>query len=168
MRFAQGLRIRYLTRKGVYGRIPVGLEKETEKLQARAKAELKRLSDRQDEIGRIIRKLYEDIVNGRITDERFDFLVKSYEEEGQELKRQIQDLKRSLTNSEQDEEKLSKFIKTVKTYFEMRELTPEILNSFIEKIDIGETEKYDGRKMQEVKIIYKFVGATYLPQYDMS
>ena len=145
-----------------------GSKKETEKFQTRAKAELKRLSDRQDEIGRIIRKLYEDNVNGRITDERFDFLVKSYEDEGQELKRQMQDLKRSLTDSEQDEEKLSKFLKMVKTYSEIRELTPEILNSFVEKIVISETEWYAGRKMQEVKIIYKFVGAIRLPQYDVS
>ncbi len=145
-----------------------GSKKETEKFQTRAKAELKRLSDRQDEIGRIIRKLYEDNVNGRITDERFDFLVKSYEDEGQELKRQMQDLKRSLTDSEQDEEKLSKFLKMVKTYSEIRELTPEILNSFVEKIIISETEWYAGRKMQEVKIIYKFVGAIRLPQYDVS
>lgn len=145
-----------------------GSKKETEKFQTRAKAELKRLSDRQDEIGKIVRKLYEDNVNGRITDERFDFLVKSYEDEGQELKRQMQDLKRSLTDSEQEEEKLSKFLKMVKTYSEIRELTPEILNSFVEKIVISETEWYAGRKMQEVKIIYKFVGAIRLPQYDVS
>ena len=141
-----------------------GSKKETEKFQTRAKAELKRLRDRQDEIGRIIRKLYEDNVNGRITDERFDFLVKSYEDEGQELKRQMQDLKRSLTDSEQDEEKLSKFLNMVKTYSEIRELTPEILNSFVEKIIISETEWYAERKMQEVKIIYKFIGAIRLPQ----
>lgn len=145
-----------------------GSKKETEKFQTRAKAELKRLSDRQDEIGRIIRRLYEDNVNGRITDERFDFLVKSYEDEGQELKRQMQDLKRSLTDSEQDEEKLSKFLNMVKTYSEIRELTPEILNSFVEKIIISETEWYAERKMQEVKIIYKFIGAIRLPQYDVS
>ncbi len=50
-----------------------------------------------------------------------------------------------------------------KTYTEIQELTPEILNSFIEKIYIGETERYDGKKMQEVEIIYK--GAINLPQY---
>lgn len=145
-----------------------GSKRETVKFQAKTKAELKRLYERQEDIGRIIRKLYEDNVNGRITDERFDFLVKSYEDEGQELKRQMQDLKRSLTDSEQDEEKLSKFLKMVKTYSEIRELTPEILNSFVEKIVISETEWYAGRKMQEVKIIYKFVGAIRLPQYDVS
>lgn len=143
-----------------------GSKKETVKFQAKTKAELKRLSERQEEIGRIIRKLYEDNVNGRITDERFDFLAKSYEDEGNDLKAKIQELQNALASSVQNEEKLSKFLKVVKSYTEIEELTPEILNSFIEKIYIGETEKYDGRKMQEVEIIYKFVGAINLPQYN--
>ena len=143
-----------------------GSKRETVKFQTKTKAELKRLSERQEEIGRIIRKLYEDNVCGRITDERFDFLAKSYEDEGNELKTKIQELKNALASSVQDEEKLSKFLKLVKSYTEIEELTPEILNSFIEKIYIGETEKYDGRKMQEVEIIYKFVGAINLPQYN--
>lgn len=143
-----------------------GSKKETVKFQSKTKAELKRLSERQEEIGRIIRKLYEDNVCGRITDERFDFLAKSYEDEGNELKTKIQELKNALASSVQDEEKLSKFLKLVKSYTEIEELTPEILNSFIEKIYIGETEKYDGRKMQEVEIIYKFIGAINLPQYN--
>ena len=143
-----------------------GSKRETVKFQAKTKAELKRLSERQEEIGRIIRKLYEDNVSGRITDERFDFLAKSYEDEGNDLKTKIQELKNALASSVQEEEKLSKFLKVVKSYTKIEELTPEILNSFIEKIYIGETEKYDGRKMQEVEIIYKFVGAINLPQYN--
>ena len=143
-----------------------GSKKETVKFQSKTKAELKRLSERQEEIGKIIRKLYEDNVNGRITDERFDFLAKSYEDEGNDLKTKIQEFKNALASSVQDEEKLSKFLKVVKSYTKIEELTPEILNSFIEKIYIGETEKYDGRKMQEVEIIYKFIGAINLPQYN--
>ena len=143
-----------------------GSKKETEKFKSKTKAELKRLSKRQEEIGKIIRKLYEDNVCGRITDERFDFLAKSYEDEGNDLKTKIQELKNALASSVQDEEKLSKFLKVVKSYTKIEELTPEILNSFIEKIYIGETEKYDGRKMQEVEIIYKFIGAINLPQYN--
>lgn len=142
-----------------------GSKKETEKFQSKTKSEIKRLSDRQEEIGKIIRKLYEDNVSGRITDERFDFLAKSYEEEGNDLKQKTIELQNALSASVQDEEKLSKFLKVVKTYTEIQELTPEILNSFIEKIYIGETERYDGRKMQDVEIIYKFVGAINLPQY---
>ena len=143
-----------------------GSKKETVKFQSKTKAELKRLSERQEEIGKIIRKLYEDNVNGRITNERFDFLAKSYEDEGNDLKTKIQEFKNALASSVQEEEKLSKFLKVVKSYTKIEELTPEILNSFIEKIYMGETEKYDGRKMQEVEIIYKFVGAINLPQYN--
>ena len=142
-----------------------GSKKETEKFQTKTQAEIKRLSERQEEIGRIIRKLYEDNVNGRITDERFDFFAKSYEEEGIDLKMKIQELQNALASSIQDEEKLSKFLKVVKSYTEIRELTPEILNSFVERIYIGETERYNNRKMQEVEIVYKFVGAIDLPQY---
>ena len=142
-----------------------GSKKETEKFQSKTKSEIKRLSDRQEKIGKIIRKLYEDNVSGRITDERFDFLAKSYEDEGNDLKQKTIELQNALTASVQDEEKLSKFLKIVKAYTEIQELTPEILNSFIEKIYIGETERYDGRKMQDVEIIYKFVGAINLPQY---
>lgn len=142
-----------------------GSKKETEKFQSKTKNEIKRLSERQEEIGKIIRKLYEDNVSGRITDERFDFLAKSYEDEGNDLKQKNIELQNALTASVQDEEKLSKFLKIVKAYTEIQELTPEILNSFIEKIYIGETERYDGRKMQDVEIIYKFVGAINLPQY---
>ena len=131
-----------------------GSKKETEKFQSKTKSEIKRLSDRQEEIGKIIR-----------TDERFDFLAKSYEDEGIDLKMKIQELQNALASSIQDEEKLSKFLKVVKSYTEIRELTPEILNSFVERIYIGETERYDGKKMQEVEIIYKFVGAINLPQY---
>lgn len=142
-----------------------GSKKETEKFQSKTKTEIKRISERQEEIGKIIRKLYEDNVSGRITDERFDFLAKSYEDEGIDLKMKIQELQNALASSIQDEEKLSKFLKVVKSYTEIRELTPEILNSFVERIYIGETERYDGKKMQEVEIIYKFVGAINLPQY---
>lgn len=81
------------------------------------------------------------------------------------MKQTIIELQNALSASVQDEEKLSKFLKIVKAYTEIQELTPEILNSFVERIYIGETERYNDRKMQEVEIVYKFVGAINLPQY---
>lgn len=110
-----------------------GSKKETEKFQLKAKAKIKQLSERHEEIGKIVRKLYKDNVSGRITDARFNFLAKSYDEESEDLKRKIQDLRESLAETEQDKEKLSKFIKIVKRYSEVQELTPEILNSFVKR-----------------------------------
>ena len=45
------------------------------------------------------------------------------------------------------------------SYTEIEELTPEILNNFIDRIYIGE-KYYDGSAhKQEIRIIYKFIGA---------
>ena len=55
-------------------------------------------------------------------------------------------MQNALISSVQDETKLSKFLKVVKSYTEAEKLTSEILNSFIEKIYIGEIEKIRRQK----------------------
>lgn len=59
---------------------------------------------------------------------------------------------------------MAKFIAMVKSYTEVSDLTPEILNSFIDKIYIGAPARIEGKRMQEVKIIYKLLGAVNIPQ----
>ena len=39
-----------------------------------------------------------------------------------------------------------------------------VMNSFIDKIYIGKPERLDGKRVQEVKIIYKLIGAVDIPQ----
>ena len=140
-------------------------QKEVKKMQAEANAEIVNANKRCDEINKIIRKLYEDNVSGRITDERFDYLSKSYEDEQKELNRKVQELKEILAVVDNDNEKLAKFIRIVKQYTEIEELTPDILHSFVDRIYIGETEVYEGQKFQDIKIVYNLVGAIDLPQY---
>lgn len=138
---------------------------EVKKMQTEANSEIVNANKRCDEINKIIRKLYEDNVSGRITDERFDYLSKSYEEEQNELNRKVQELKEILAAVDNDNEKLAKFIRIVKQYTEIEELTPDILHSFVDRIYIGETEVYEGQKFQDIKIVYNLVGAIDLPQY---
>ena len=73
-------------------------------------------------------------------------------------------LKTNLSATEASEKNIAKFIAIVKSYTEVIELTPEILNSFIDKIYIGKPERLDGKRVQEVKIIYKLIGAVDIPQ----
>lgn len=75
-------------------------------------------------------------------------------------------MQNALASSVQDETKLSKPLKVVKSYTEAEKPTSEILNSFLEKIYIGEIEKIRRQKMQEAEIIYKYEGAINLPQYN--
>lgn len=59
-----------------------------------------------------------------------------------------------------DEEKnIQEFPKVVKSYTEIEELTPEILNSFIDRIYINDRTIVDGVRRQEIRIVYKFIGA---------
>lgn len=138
---------------------------EQQKAQAKAKSELSKTTARIEEINGIIRKLYEDNVKGKMTDERFDFLAKSYETEQAELRKKTEELKKIIAATEQDNDNLKKFLKIVEHYLCIEELTPEILHSFIDKIYIDEAEIFDGKKMQGVRIVYNFVGAIVLPQY---
>lgn len=73
-------------------------------------------------------------------------------------------LKASLAAKEERDGSLEKFVSLVRSYTEVQNLTPEILNSFIDKIYIGKPERIDGQRVQEVKIIYKLVGAVNIPR----
>ena len=138
--------------------------KESARLQLMGKSELKKAESRLSEIERIIVKLYEEKVCGRMPEERFELLAKNYETEQAELKQKTEALKLSLAAKEESDSSLAKFISLVRSYTDVKELTPEILNSFIDKIYIGRPERIDGQRVQEVKIIYKLVGAVNIPQ----
>ena len=138
--------------------------KESERLQSTAKSELKKAESRLSEIERIIVKLYEEKVCGRMPEERFELLAKNYETEQAELKQKAEALKASLAAKEESGISLAKFVSLVRSYTEVKELTPEILNSFIDKIYIGKPERIAGKRVQEVKIVYKLVGAVNIPQ----
>ena len=40
----------------------------------------------------------------------------------------------------------------------MQELTPEIVATLIDRIEIGQAQVVDGVKKQEIRIIYNFIG----------
>ncbi len=138
--------------------------RDSAKLQAAAKSEIKKAECRLSEIERIIVKLYEEKVCGTMPEERFDLLAKNYEAEQAELKQKVETLKVNLSVSEESEKHVAKFVAIVKSYTEVTELTPEILNSFIDKIYIGAPYRRDKKRLQEVKIVYKLIGAVNIPQ----
>ena len=62
--------------------------------------------------------------------------------------------------AEADNEKRNadRFIQLVKAHTEITELTFELVREFIEKISIGQVQKKNGQKEQEVTIVYNFIG----------
>lgn len=138
--------------------------RESASLLSAAKSEIKKAENRLFEIERIIVKLYEEKVCGTMPEERFNLLAQNYETEQAELKQKVETLKTNLSATEESEKNVAKFIAIVKSYTEVTELTPEILNSFIDKIFIDAPSRIDGKRIQEVKIVYKLVGAVNIPQ----
>lgn len=127
------------------------------------KKELEKAKKRIIEIDNLFKHIYEDNVSGKLTDDRFRNLTFNYDKEQQELKIKIEQLSNEIENKEKKETDLTQFISNVKKYTEINELTPEILNELIEKIVIHQTEKINGKKVQEIDIYYRGVGIISFP-----
>ena len=66
---------------------------------------------------------------------------------------------RKLESSEQDKQGAEHWVKLIRKYTDLTELTAPLLNELIEKIVIHEGVKDDsGNRTQEVDIYYRFVG----------
>ena len=128
-----------------------------------SKKELEKAKNRVIEIDNLFRHIYEDNVSGKLTDDRFRNLSFNYDKEQQELKIKIEQLSKDIENTEKKDTDITQFISNVKKYTEITELTPEILNELIEKILVHQTEKINGKKVQEIDIYYRGVGIISFP-----
>lgn len=118
---------------------------------------------RMDELNRLFRKIYEDNVSGKLNDERFYKLSDGYEAEQGQLKREIEALTAEVSQADMEVTNVAKLIAVTKKYTRIDELTPEILNAFVDKIVIHEREKKDGKRTQQIDIYYSYVGIVDIP-----
>ena len=70
----------------------------------------------------------------------------------------IQDLAAMVRQSDEQESDVKTFIGEIRKYATIQELDEAVLNRLISRIVVGEVQKKDGQKYQEVRIIYNFVG----------
>lgn len=121
--------------------------------------ELAKLEKRNAELNTLFKRLYEDNVLGKITNEQFRMLSDGYNAEQRTiadqipiLQKQIEDLKASSTNVE-------RFVTISNKYTDLQDLTPEILRTFVDKIVIHErTEKWAKTAEQQIDIHFRYVG----------
>lgn len=120
--------------------------------------ELSKLKQRTNEIDNLIQRLYEDNVSGKISDERYATLAVSYEEEQKQIKAEIPKLKSYLSFEIDKSENLQKFINKVKQITELKELTPELIHEFINKIVVYAPRYLNSKRVQVIDIYYNGVG----------
>ena len=114
--------------------------------------------NRVNEIDTIIQRLYEDNVNGKISDSRFSTMSTALENEQKKLKDDIPIMEQQFNSEKDKSEGLQHFIDKAKKLTRLTELTPEILHEFIEKIVVSKPYKIDGKRHQDLDIYYNGVG----------
>ena len=105
--------------------------KENEKLRTEYETKIAQLDN-------AIQLLYLDRSNGKITDGRYDILSANFEKEQSELKAKLSTIDSQLDETRAREKRVKEFINNAKQYTEIRRLTPEILKTFIWRIEVYE------------------------------
>ena len=90
-------------------------------------------------------------------------LSKRYDDEQLGLKKKISALQAEIEAEERHKQSAASFLRTVKRYTEIAELTPEILNELVEKIVVHQAQGTGKNKTQELEIHYNFVGVLNMP-----
>ena len=140
-------------------------EKELTRQLRDSTRELEQAEERIGKLDSIIQRLYEDNVEGKISDERFAKLSASYEAEQNQLESRKAELTEFIDASKKQRLNVDSFLGMVRKYTDITELTAEIIRSFVEKIEVLKPEKVPGTrtKKQTIVIYWNFIGAVEIP-----
>lgn len=115
------------------------------------------------ELDVIIKRLYEDNISGKLSDERFIKLSRDYELEQTNLTNLVEHLRQEVKEQEKQKVNVRQFIAAVRKYTDMQQLDASILREFVDKIYISEVYTPDDNepriKVREIEIVYNFIGA---------
>jgi DNA invertase Pin-like site-specific DNA recombinase len=145
------------------GRIAAELKKslrldDAEKRNSNA-ADLKRAGKRLRELEQKESRLYEDKVSGVISAQIFDTLIQAHVSEVEALKIEQIRLLEQQTEYEGGESNIANWLEMINKHGEVRDVDRELLESLIDKIEIGRIVVCNEGKQQNVTIYYKHIGA---------
>ena len=121
---------------------------------------------RVEELEKLLCKIYEDNILGKLPDHRYTVLDAQYGKEQAALTSEISTLEQEIKSYESHEKDSDRFIKLIDKYQNFDHLTIAMLNEFIEKILVHErARKGSDQTTQEVEIYFNFVGRFVPPNY---
>ena len=128
-----------------------------------AESALAAATARSQELLRLYERVYEDNVNGKVTDDWFMRLSHKYEVEQEELKKQMFDLRNKIERLDTAQNSSGNFIRAIRKFMTMQTLTPIVLQELIDKIEVFPIEGTGKNRTQRLVIHYRFVGCIDLP-----
>ena len=141
-------------------------EKELNRQLRDSTRELEQAMQRITKLDGIIQRLYEDNLDGKISDERFARMTATYERDQKDLEARVVVLRETIAKAKTQRISIDSFLAQVRKYTEVKELDAEIIRTLVERIDVFTPEKVPGSrtKKQTVLIHWNFIGAVDLPQ----
>jgi len=138
-------------------------DEEREKDKKFLESELQKAIARSGTVSQLYKKLYEDNVIGKVSDEWFVELSHKYEKERMDLKAKIADTRHKIEELKNNNSEYEKFISAIRRFMQMDNLTSPLLRELIDHIDIFETEGTGKSRTQRIVIYYRFIGYIELP-----
>lgn len=122
------------------------------------KEEKSKLEKRKSEVENIISKLYEDWASGQISGDMFSAMSSKFRTEHAEIIENLSQIPEE-ESSKESKDGVEKLIKVVENIAYPTELTPELINMLIERIEVHEPEgeKYKRNKPQKIEVYWRFV-----------
>ena len=130
-------------------------EQEAKKQMKAAEKEKADLTARISQLDSIINVLFEDRAVGRITPERFEQIYSNYEKEQAEIKTKLAVLEEKQNSFDIKDRCVRQFIENAKRLVNITKLTPELLRTFIKRIEVFEKEQKYSRTCGN-KIVIQF------------
>ena len=134
-------------------------QKEYQQLQQAVENGTKRIA----EIDRLIEKVFEQNAGGILSDERFAKMLQNYEKEQKALTQEVEENRQTLQNAEQRVMDLRLILRTLREITDIKELTPTLVNSLIERIEVHNSDKSSGHSHVKVDIYFTAVGMIDIP-----
>ena len=115
-------------------------------------------------LDKLIQVAFEKNVLGTLRDDLFERMTANYEQEQRELMQSVAELEHRLASAEQDNVNLRAFLSIIRKCTDLRELTPELVNRLITKIEVfASTMDENCKKHVPIKVHFIGVGILEIP-----
>lgn len=142
-----------------------GRNAETKAKAERQKACQKRIG----ELEKLICKIYEDNALGRMPESRYETLITQYSKEQMALKEEYAKLEADLETIEENKRSGKRFVDLMARYNNFDELTPYMVNEFVDKILVHERDRKGSiQTTQKIDIYFNFIGSYCMPEKELT
>lgn len=129
-----------------------------ERSRANAENEIKTLEIRINGLEAKFDRLYEDRLNGIISDKKFKELSAKCEAEQDRLTLELSELREKNACEAEPKRNVDRFMVAICRYESIQSLDKELLNRLIDRITVSDRIKTEDGYTQKITIFYKFIG----------